>query len=282
MKITLDTAYLPSPGATITPAFLHNMIDNCSIGQLEDSEIIAGGSILAASPASGQHGFIVYANQKLVWASDTAVSLEGGVRHWFGKSYPAWYFNLTGYKPYKGMPTLVPGDLDRSRGGWSGAAQTNWSAGGWWMLPRVTQDNQVWFQWWGNISGTRYSYSKFYSGQWGVMDEENDAQNGLCKVLEHGFGQALVHASYSSNISSPGVYGLLYNDTNKDHFPVATIGFDAENERATITFMGLGHCRKVYIDSGITLVPYVFENEVSQTNVPYYVAEIFFGGFGCP
>ncbi len=282
MKISLDSSFLPSPGATITPAFLHNMVDNCVINQLEASEYEAGGTILAASPASGQHGFMVLSSQKLVWAPHTNVSLEGGVRHWFGKSYPAWYFNLTGYQPYKGLPTLVPGDLDRSRGGWSGAAQTTWSAGGWWMLPRVTQDNRLWFHWWSESSGTPQPSSKFFSGYWGVMDEENDAQNGLCKVLEHGFGQALVHASYSSNISSPGSYGLLYNESSDDHFPVATIGFDAENEAATITYMGLGHCRKVYVESGITLVPYIFENEASQTQVPYYVAEIFFGGFGCP
>lgn len=282
MKITLAAEYLPAPGATITPTFLHNMVDNCVLNQLEDSELTVGGTLLASSAASGSHTFLALAGQKLVWNPRTEVSLEGATRHWFGKAYPAWYFNTNGYQPYKGMPTLVPGDINESRGGWSTAPGTNWSAGGWWMLPRVTQDNQLWFNWWGKSGGTRYSYTKFFSGQWGVMDEENDAQNGLCKILEHGFGQALVHASYSSNISSPGVYGLLYNDTNKDHFPVATIGFDAENERATITFMGLGHCRKVYVESGITLVPYVYENEASQTNVPYYVAEIFFGGFGCP
>jgi hypothetical protein len=147
------------------------------------------------------------------------------------------------------------------------------------MMPRISQDNRLWFHWWSKSGGTPQRASKFQSGYWGVVDEENDAQNGLCKVLEHGFGQALVHASLSSNVSSPGVYGLLYNPTNQDHFPVATVSADPEADAVTLTFLSLGHCRKVYHESGITLVPYVFENEVSQTNVPYFVAEIFFGGF---
>jgi hypothetical protein len=282
MKIHLDSAYLPSPGATMTPAFLHAMVDNCTLNSLEDSEITVGGSILTSSPASGTVGFVVLANQKLVWAPNTNVSLEGGTRHWFGKAYPAWYVNTHGYRPYKGMPTLIPGDLNKSAGDYSNAPATAWTAGGWWMLPRVSQNNNLWFHWWSKSGATVRSWSKFFPGSWGVMDEENDAQNGLCKILEHGFGQALVHASFSSNLSAPGSYGLLYNATNQDHFPVATKGFDAENEAATITYMGLGHCRKVYTESGITLVPYVNESEASQTNVPYYVAEIFFGGFGCP
>ncbi len=288
MRITLPEEYMPSPGVTITATFLHNMVDQATLDQLEESEVIAGGSIFASSPASGSYGYMVFAangetgEQQLVWAPRTEVSMTG-MPHFLQKTFPAYYFNDQGYQPYKGMACLVPHDLDDSRGNWAGMDASQYSLGPWWHLPRITQDNVCWFEWHSFTYPPKVArpQSKFVAGVYGVVGETYPSSDCMVKVVEHGYCDALVHASYSSNLSGPAVYAILYNGANNDHFPVSTQVLSPADEDTTISMLPLGVVRKVYTESGVTLLPYIFENESSQTNVPYYVARIFFGGLGC-
>lgn len=285
MRITLPLAYQPHPGATITATLIHNMVDNAVLDNLEQTETAVSGAVASASGASGAHSWVLYApdvdgDRQLTWAPRTEISLTQ-TPHWLAKTYAAYFFNDQGYVPYKGLPCLVPADYDSARGNWSGMAASTYSLGGWWHLPRITLDNICWFQWHADYGGTVHPEQKYYPGIWGVVAETSAGANSLVKVVEHGYCDALIHASLSSNLSGPGVYALQYNFANNDQFPVATQTLAPTDEAVTITEMPLGLVRKVFTESGITLLPYVYENESSATNVPYYVARVFFSGFGC-
>ena len=285
MRVTLPAAYMPHPGATITATFLHNMVDNATLDKFEDADILNTAGVLPSTAASGSHGYVVFApgssnERQLTWGPRTEVSLVG-MPHWLSKTYAAFYDNDKGYVPYKGLPCLVPNDTDDSRGTWSGMASSQYSLGGWWHLPRITLDNVLWHNWHSSYLATVYPDNKYCSGTWGVVADTMASAKSMVKVVEHGYCEALVHASFSSNISGPGVYALRYDFTNNDHFPVATQTISATDEAATITELPLGVVRQVYTASGVTLLPYVYANESSATSVPYYVAKIFFSGFGC-
>ena len=285
MRVTLPAEYLPSPGATITATVLHNMVDNAVLDQLESTEVVITGGVAADTGASGTHNFLQYApdsagDREVTWAPRTDVSLTA-VPHWLAKTYAAYYENDQSYVAYKGLPCLVPNDYDSTRGTWADVAASQYSLGGWWHLPRITLDNVLWHRWHINVTVTDYPTEKYCPGVWGVVAETMSGANTMVKVVEHGYCDALVHASFSSNLSGPAVYAMQYNFSNNDYFPVSTQVLSPTDEAATITQMPLGVVRQVYTDSGITLLPYIYANEASATDVPYYVAKIFFSGFGC-
>lgn len=280
MRLIPDYDILPSPGTTMTALLLHNLVDQASLTSFTTDDFSdAGGSLLIGTNVSGTHALLTQLYDRAWYQQDTAVSVSGdGLRTLLGKADLAYYDSPHGHKPVRGMPCLVPHHGDHNRGSWSGWSCYSLAAQHY--VPRITLDQVLQGEFHAYLAPNWFGDQVAWRGVHGVVDETVDASAGLVKMCHYGFCRAFVHASLSNEVSLPGaVYGIQWNQTDNTLMPVAISYTDPS--QITITEVPLGLVRKVYTESGVTLVPMVYENEASATNCPYYVAEVFFGGFPC-
>lgn len=280
MQLTPDYSILPSPGTTMTPALLHALVDQASLTRFTSDDLTeVSGALRTSTNVSGTHQFLTALNDIVWYQNDTPVSLSGdGMRTLLGKADLVYYDSPHGHTPVRGLPCMVPHFGDHSRGSWSG--WSCYSLAAQCYIPRITLDQILQGEFHGFYSPNWYGDSVMWNGIHGVVDETVDASSGLVKMVTHGFARAFVHASLSNELTLPHtVYGIQWNQAHRSLMPVSMNYTDLS--QVTMMEIPLGLVRKVYTESGITLVPMIYENEVSATNCPYYVAEVFLGGFPC-
>lgn len=280
MRLTPSSDYLPAPGHTVTATYLHNLVDNATLGQFtaDDFSDAAGDGLLVGSNPTTTHYWLNQTDD--VYAQvHSAVSLTNpGLRALLAKCDVVYFESAHGNQPYKGMMCGVPHVMDKSRGSWS--SWSNYSLASHWYLPRASIDNITQGDFYVPAVPSQYT-GIYWTHVWGVVDEDLGGSSGLLKMATYGFCQALVHASLSNELSLPGaIYGLAWEGTTTDVLLPAAINY-TDPSYYTLTAIPLGLVRKVYTESGITQVPMVYDNEASATNCPYYVAEVFLGGFPC-
>jgi hypothetical protein len=278
----------PAPGTTITAAYLHSLVDDLEISDFSTSDF----NDLGAGAAYGGTAGNAYLRQTTpdetqgleAWRMPVStVSLAGyGYRQLLGKVDLAFYSNSNSHVPYKGMPCFVPGYPDDAKQDWSG--YTAYRVTDWWIVPRISLDQLHWFKFHSYLVAPSVDYADaLHVGEVRAVVEEDGPSDGLVKICQYGYCDALVHATHSNELSLPGtVYALRYGFDDNSMLPVA-MNF-TDNSAYTSTHVPLGLVRQVYTASGVTLLPFVREDAVADasSNAPYYVARIFLGGgFPC-
>jgi hypothetical protein len=282
MKLSYSLTNIPLNGATITPAVLHGMVDHLTFGSLGATEIISGGDgiHIGDTPATSPDAFVQIIDKELYSRPNTNVSLTSWpVRTGMGKSFLAFWTNVGApntYAPTKGMPCWT------ADGGLHHCADfsliTGFSLTSLWALPKVVMSQKQWGRWWDwyNVTNTFYPAGYNKGTLWFLMDETISMDKGIVKCLDYGWGTAMVHATLSNSLVPGAIYGIRYNVTDQNWFPVS---WDHTNpSEATLTVLPLGIVRRVHLTSGVTAVPYIIEQATSMTMVSYYVADVFFGG----
>lgn len=277
MRCTPRGIDYPEPGATMTAAKLHAMVDNASLTQFELAELSGLGSGAAVGSLAGDY-YMRQVNEEVYHQPVSAISLSGyGLRSLLGKCDLAWYECEYGYVAQKGMPAFMPGSAINTRGNWSGWTAYKHSAS--MYFPRVSQDQQSWFGFPAFYVSTSYPDAAQVEQVYGIVDEAL-TKDGLIKWCTYGYCDALVHATLSNGLSLPGtIYQLSYDFTDGTLLPCAVQYTDPS--AFTLSGMPMGLVRRVYTESGVTQLPFVYESESSASLVPYYVARIFFGGWPC-
>lgn len=276
MKVT--PAAFPAPGATITPAYLHALVDDATLNEFVPGDFNDLGGGLSAGDDGTVNAWMRQPTTYEVYRqpiSTVSISVYG-TRQLYGKVDLAYYKNTKGWQPTKGNVCHVPSWGDNTRQDWSG--YTAMQSSGSWNLPRISIDMKHWnhVNGWA-FPGTDYPDVVYHGQTWGIVDENGPA-DGVTKVCQYGYCDAYIHAGLSTELTLPGsVFGLLFNYTDGTRVPVsmayaATPGFTAD-------IYPLGVVRQVYTDSGVTSVPFILESaSPGATSMNCYVAKIFLGG----
>ena len=257
----------------MTPSYLHNLVDSCTITALTVSDFT--GLTAGLSP------YATLAADEAYREPVSIISLSGyGLRQITAKSDVWFYSSMFGHVPVKGMPIHAPAYQRPATLDFSGFTSVSVTA--LWYLPRGSCHQVQWaLNFWHTIATPGFgSGSPEWNDLWGVVDETMGGNSGFAKVVMHGYADVLVHATLSNSLSLPGsVYGVRYIPATKSLLPVSMDYTDASEVTCTILPMGL--VRQVYRASGVTLCYFVNEQTTQVSLAPYYVARAFIGGFPC-
>lgn len=266
------------PGVTITPDYLHGLVDNATL-EFAHSELTGVGVGLVAGDYTDRGAYGQQTDDYEVYRrtiSTVSVSTFG-MRQLTGKVDLAYYQNTKGWTPKKGHLCHYPGHADNHRDSWSG--WTCYPGSGMWQVPRVSVDHDSWtfFRGW-LFPSTRYPEITYPGQVWGIIEEDGPA-DGIVKVCQYGFCDAFISTEYSTELTAPhSIFGVYFHDTDKTWNPVA-MGY-TQPAGFTLDIYPLGLVRQVYTDSGTTTIPFPVEaNAIAgATTMEAYVAKIFLGG----
>jgi len=309
-RLRVSPGFVPAPGATVTPALLHRIVDDAVVSINTDGLSAGSGNIMAVttytltapsvqfnpdtackmvhctavSELAIRPENLVTRSGLATYASFSAVSNVAntykGLPGWFCRRTPSrnWpWDNAAGYSlPKYKIPHSAPAADDaRSR----------------FIFPIVTGDPKplaaTYADQYRFVAGNTFTSPKsidamtIFAGDSSVGEDE--IQN--IEVIFNGPAEALVHASLSSSFNKNDLYGVYYSledtlTTCLMRQPVSWCG--SAITAATRCIIPWGVVRQVYTDSGVTMVqPPNGSGDYALAAQPYYVADIFFWGMPC-
>jgi hypothetical protein len=269
MKVQIDPAYYPAPGVTLSPDYLHGLVDTATLSDFQMADF--------SDLAIFENPFLDPTGTELFRYEASVVSLADSVWSQLLQKSNLHYYqsDQAGYKPVKGLPAFIPDDGMNQHGNWSG--WTAYKVSDWWYLPRISLSQKYPYNYFHNTSYPSGTGSMITIGIIGLSKDDNE---GIVPVVMYGMTEALVHAALSEGATLPGsVFELFYHPTQRTMFPRCMHYTDYS--AYTAVSWPLGICRRVYVESGITEIGMLSENMSGVSLVPYYVAEVFLGGYPC-
>lgn len=310
-RLSVTPGYVPAPGATMTAARIHQIVDEATVNINTDGLSAGTGNIMEA--ASGYTTtqpsiqFNINTACKIVHCSavsevvilpDSYIAHTGlatfatfsavsSVANTY-KGLPAWFCKRTPYRAWL-WDNTAGYSLAKFKIPHTGAALTDSRSH--FVFPLVTGDPKP-------LEATYAAKYRFLAGNTYTSPKALDAMAifggdsdpdvaGLqnIEVIFNGPAEALVHASLSSSFNKNDLYGVYYSLENTlttclMRQPVSWCGSAVTT--ATRCIIPWGVIRQVYTSSGVTLVqPPNGSGDYSLDPQPYYVADIFFWGMPC-